>query len=353
MVVFFPAGTRDERPSSHLRVYEIESELESRGFRCLVVDSRYREDVKRCFLDEAPDGTVLYIQKMDAKQLKAGHFDSHIERCTIVYDVDDHDTSSDHLDMFRLADAVVAGSTFVEEEAKAHSSNVRLIHSLTDTDVYSFVDRSHKPDDMPVRIVWCEHWANEFCKDLMEVAPALRRLHADYGIELLLQGFRDDDHPDLESRPVLKGKIDMVLEEMPFAEIVHVMPVDEYINKGVKQLKGGDIGIIPFLEDRVGKAAQNLRSLMSMGLACVASPGNDQEHVIRDGETGFLAKRTGNYADTWFELIKMLILDRDRRLEMGRRASDDIQGRFSRKVTVDKVANLLEAMGEKPERVSE
>ena len=349
MIIFFPAGTRNERPSSHLRVYEMYEELEVRGFRCLVVDPYCREDVKRCFLDEAPDGTVLYVQKMDAKQLKPSHFDEHIERCTLIYDVDDHDTSDHHWGMVTMADAVVAGSTHVEEQVARKNSTVRLIHSLTDTDVYAFVDRSRKPADTPIRIAWAEHWANAYFEDFAEIAPALRRLHADHGVELLLQGFRADNHPDLKDRSALRGMVDKFLREVPFAEIDHVMPVEEYIRKGVPKLQGCDIAIVPFHATRVGKAAQNLRSFMSLGLACVASVGNDHEHVIEDGETGLLARRSGSYADTWHKLVERLVLDREKRLDMGRKASESVLARFSRQVTVDKVVALLESLGEKSE----
>jgi len=349
MIIFFPAASANERPSSHLRVYEVVDEMEARGFRCLVVDSHCREDVKRCFLDEAPDGSILYVQKMDAKQLKPAHFDEHIERCTLVYDVDDHDTSDAHLGMLKLADAVVAGSTFVLAEAKIYNTRVQLIHSMTDTEVYAFVDRSRKPEDMPVRIVWSEHWANTYLDDFTEIAPALRRLREDFGIELLLQGFRADDHPDLESRPTLRGAVEKFLREVPFAEVDHVMPVDEYIRKGVRRLQECDIGIVPFHANRVGKAAQNLRSFMSMGLACVASVGNDHEYVINDNESGLLAKRSGDYAATWYEMLRLLVTDRRKRLDIGRNASKDVQSKFSREVTVEKVVSMFRALGESPE----
>lgn len=349
MVIFFPAGTLNERPSSHLRVYEVADELEDRGFRCIVVESNFREDVKRCFLDEAPDGTVLYVQKMDVKQLKPAHFDEHIERCKLIYDVDDHDTSKDHLGMVTMADVVVAGSTFVQVETKAHNTNVHLIHSMTDTEVYPFVDRSSKPDDMPVKIVWAEHWANAYYEDFSEIAPALRKLKEEFDIELLLQGFRADNHPDLASRPALRGMVDKFLREVPFADVDYVMPVEEYHKSGVRRLQECDIGIVPFRSGRVGKAAQNLRSFMSMGLACVASYGNDHEYVIRDGETGLLAKRTGNYVDTWYGLLKSLVQDRICRLKIGKLASESVQSGFSRSVTIEKVASLLETLGEVPE----
>jgi glycosyltransferase involved in cell wall biosynthesis len=352
MIVFFPAGTRDERPSSHLRVYEMHEELEARGFRCLVVDPYCREDVKRCFLDEAPDGSVLYVQKMDQKQLRPAHLDEHLGRCTIVYDVDDHDVSEEHRRMVGMADAVVAGSTFVLEDARLRNGNCRLIHSMTDTEVYAFVDRSRKRPDAPVRLIWAEHWANDYFDDFAEVAPALRRLHERHGVELLVQGLRADGHPDLENRPALRGMVDRFLREAPFAEIDHVMPVEEYIRSGVPRLQACDIGIVPFKADRVGKAAQNLRSYMSVGLACVASVGNDHDHVIEDGATGFLARRAGDYAEAWFGLLEALVLDREKRLAAGELASRSVQSRFGRKVTVDKVAALLESLGERSEEVT-
>ena len=350
MILFFPSGTRDSRPSSHLRVYEMEGELEERGFRCLVVDSRCREDVKRCFLDEAPDGTIVYIQKMGAKQIRKAHLLMHKERCTVIYDVDDEDTGQDHFDMLRFADAVVAGSTFVEEEARSFNSRVCLVHSMTDCEVYSFVDRSRKPVDMPIRIVWSEHWANAYFEDFVEIAPALRRLQAEYNIEMVLQGFRADDHPSLTSRPDLRGMIDRFSKEVPFAEIDEVMPIDEFLDRGVRRIKECDIGVMPFHAQRKGKAAQNLRSFMSVGLACVATVGNDHDHVIRDGETGFLVGRTGDYANTWYELLKTLVLDREKRLQVGRAASDDILSKFSRQRSADKVAYFLQSLGEIPEK---
>jgi len=331
-VLFYPSGDK-ELPSSHLRVYEVAKELESRGVGITVVDPKMSNESKKVYLDLAEPGTIVYIQKIAQSFHKPESFLPYKGKHVIVYDVDDYHDGKDNL-MIETADLIVAGSHYVMNYCKQYNSNVHLACSITDTDIYSFVDRANKPVNAPVNILWTENFANAYLEDLSIIEKPMRKMYEQYGIRFILQGLRENRHiSSARHHNLLVNFIRM----FPYCVIQKFMPIDQFLTRGVQTIKDADIGIIPFKPDRFGKAGQNMRSLMSVGLGVIGTPGNEHEYIIKEGETGLLASTE----EEWEKTLEMLISNRALRLDMGRKASEYIRNTYSRQQYMKQIVEIL------------
>ncbi len=330
-ILFYPSGNV-ELPSSHLRVYEVAKELEALGHTTTIVDPSLTDENKKVYLDLATAGTIVYIQKIGQKFHRPESFLPYKDKFTLVYDVDDfHDGIDDS--MIEMADLVVAGSHYVGHYCKQLNENVNILCSITDTEVYKYIDRKAKPKST-VQIIWTESFANAYLEDLSLIERPMRRLHEKYDIKFVLQGLRENRHIP---NPRYQNLVVQFLYMFPYAHIQKFMPISQYLTEGVQALNDSDIGIIPFKPDRVGKAGQNMRSLMATGLSVIGTPGNEHEYIIEHGKTGLLAATE----EEWEEALKRLITDRMLRLEMGYKASQDITKKYSRKRYIDQIVKIL------------
>ena len=331
-ILFYPSGDR-ELPSSHLRVYEVAKEFESRGVSATVVDPKLQDESKKVYLDLAEPGTIVYVQKIAQSFHKPESFAPYRGKYKIIYDVDDYHDGQDSL-MIEIADLIVAGSHYVMNYCMQYNKNVHLACSITDTDIYSFVDRSSKPMNAPVTIIWTESFANAYLDDLSLIEKPMRVMHETHNIRFILQGLRENRHiPNKRYHNLLANFIRM----FPYCNIQKFMPIDQFLTIGAQTIKDADIGIIPFKPDRVGKAGQNMRSLMGVGLGVIGTPNNEHEHIITHGETGLLASTE----EEWEEALNKLITDRELRLKMGTKAAEHIQNTYSREQYMKRIVSIL------------
>lgn len=332
-ILFYPSRDR-ELPSSHLRVYEVAKELENRGIATItVVEPSLHDESKKVYLDLAEPGTIVYIQKIAQSFHRPENFSPYKGKHKIVYDVDDYHDGHDNL-MIEMADLIVAGSHYVMNYCKQYNSNVHLACSITDTDIYSFVDRSTKPTNVPVTLIWTESFANAYLDDLSLIERPMRKMYEKHNIRFILQGLRENRNIDKKRYHNLLANF---IRMFPYCSIQKFMPIDQFLTKGAQTIKDADIGIIPFRPDRVGKAGQNMRSLMAVGLGVIGTPGNEHEHIITHGETGLLASTE----EEWEQSLETLITDRELRLKMGTKAAEHIQNTYSREQYIKHIVAIL------------
>jgi len=333
-VIFFPSGTR-ELPSSHLRIYEVAAELEKRQLAVpIIVNPNLEDEHKTVYLETAPEGSIVYIQKIAQSFHKAESFQPYRDRFTFVYDVDDYHEGRDS-QLMDFVDLVVSGSHYISHFAVTYNPYVYTLCSITDTEIYRFAERSNKDPEAPVQIVWSEWYANAYIEDMFPLKSVMQELYEEFGIRFVLQGLRENRHVVKDD---YKNKIIEFIRMFPFAIVQKYMTLDQYLDIGVRTLFESDIGILPFKEDRVGKAGQNARSFMSCGLATVASPHNEHDYIIDHGNTGFLASTS----DEWYTYLRELIIDRSKRLVMGIAASEHIRATYSREVYMNSIVQILQ-----------
>jgi glycosyltransferase involved in cell wall biosynthesis len=329
--LFYPSGTVD-LPSSHLRVYETGKELEKLGHKVTIVDPDIADDNKKIYLNLAESGTIVYVQKIVQSFHKPENFLPFKKKYTIVYDVDDFHDGQDN-SMMEAADIVIAGSHYVADYAREYNKNVHIACSITDTEIYKYIDRSDKPLQ-PIQIIWTESFANAYIEDLALIEGPMSRICVKHNIRFVLQGLRENrDIKNARYHNLLVKFIQM----FPYCIIQKFMPIDAYLAKGVQAMKDSDIGIIPFKPGRVGKAGQNMRSLMSVGLGVIGTPGNEHEYIIDHGRTGFLATTEKE----WEDALEKLITDRNLRLTMGYKASQHIEATYSRVEYIKSLTKIL------------
>lgn len=332
-IIFYPSGDR-ELPSSHLRVWEVADELRSLGHHVTVVDPAAADDHKKVYLELAEPDTIVYVQKISQRFHKPENFEPYKDKFRVIYDVDDYHEGLDN-SMMAMAHTVVAGSHFIAEQASQFNDDVHIACSITDTEVYSFVDRSDRPQDRPIEIVWTENFANAYLDDIKLIESPMRKMREKYKVNFTLQGLRQNTQI---RNPKYHNLTIKFLQMFPYAKIQKFMPIDQFLDVGVQTIRNADIGIIPFKKDRVGKAGQNIRSLMSSGLGVIATPGNEHEHIISHGETGFLATTEKE----WEQALEALITDRELRLKMGVMASKHIENTYSRSEYMRRIAEILD-----------
>jgi hypothetical protein len=332
-ILFYPSGTR-ELPSSHLRVYETAGELEKLGHKTTIVDPDITDDNKRIYLNLAEPGTIVYVQKIAQTFHKPENFAPFKNKFKIVYDVDDYHEGQD-TGMVEVAHQIVAGSHFVADFCKRINKNVEIACSITDTEVYGYVDRSKRPTNRPIQIIWTESYANAYLEDLSLIQKPMQKMYDKYKIRFVLQGIRENRHI---RNPKYQNLIVKFIHMFPYCIIQKFLPINEYLVKGVQIIKDSDIGVIPFKADRVGKAAQNMRSLMSVGLGVIGTPGNEHEYVIESGRSGLLASSEAE----WEEALEMLITNQDLRLTMGSKASQHINATYSRPQYIKRITQILD-----------
>lgn len=80
-------------------------------------------------------------------------------------------------------------------------------------------------------------------------------------------------------------------------------------------LRSFDIGLMPLADDEVGRGKGGIKALMCMaaGVPVVCSPVGENNHIIRDGETGFLAGEE----DEWLDKLRALAMDEMLRRRLG------------------------------------
>lgn len=331
-IIMYPSGTV-ELPSSHLRIYETAKELSALGHDVVVVDPNFSNENKRFYLDLAESGTIIYVQKMSQSFHKPQNFIPYKHKFTIVYDVDDFHNGQDS-GLIEMADTVVAGSHYVADYCRQINKNVHIACSITDTEVYKYIDRTERPASRPLQIVWTENFANAYMEDLALVQKVMQRIYNKHKIRFVLQGLRENR---FFNKPNYRNLLVKFIQRFPYAIIQKSMPIERYLREGVQTLFDSDIGIVPFKADRVGKAGQNMRSLMSTGLACIGTPGNEHEHIVDHGRTGFLATTEAE----WEARLEQLISNKDLRLQMGRAAGEHVRNTYGRKRYIERICSIL------------
>lgn len=205
------------------------------------------------------------------------------------------------LEMFRLADCVLAGNDWLRERAAEFCPDARTFHVAEDLERYT--PRATSRNRAEVVLGWLGSPSTE--KYLDAVREPLRELCREHrGLRLKIVGggsFADDGIP---------------IEHVPWR-----------LDTEVAQLHDFDIGLMPLpLEEwSLGKSGGKARTYMATGLPAVCTGIGFNCELIRDGETGFLVREP----QEWRQALQRLIDDRTLRESVGAAARRDVEARFS------------------------
>ncbi|MHC4158193.1 MAG: glycosyltransferase family 4 protein [Planctomycetota bacterium] len=223
----------------------------------------------------------------------------------IIYDFDDAimynakapDTDSlSHFIPFRrtagLADAVIAGNSYLADHAKRFNPNVEILPTGLDTNAYKL--QPPEENDDKIRLVWIG--SKSTLRYLTEIGTALEEISSRF--DNIVLRIICDDFPDLQNIPVEK----------------HLWSKDTEVT----DLATSNIGLAPLPDNRFtkGKCGFKILQYAAAGLPIVASPVGVNARYIQQDSNGFLADSTSD----WVNKICRLIRDSKLRQQIGQSA---------------------------------
>jgi len=189
----------------------------------------------------------------------------------------------------RIADMIIAGSTYLAAQSQKLNSNVKVLPIGLNTDNY--IVKKDQAKDGKICLVWI---GSESTLDYLgQIKPVLEEIGKRFdNVILRIIG---DAFFDLENMPVEK----------------HLWSKDSRAyNLTTSDIGLGPLPSNPFTE---GKCSFKILEYSCSGLPVVASPVGTNSVFVKDGITGFLV---GNHQE-WLDRLAQLIEDSQLRLNMG------------------------------------
>lgn len=211
------------------------------------------------------------------------------------------------------AAACSCGNQYLRDYASRLCKNSVIIPTIVDTSVYK-PDR-HENHDVPL-IGWIgspSSWCN--------VQPLLP----------LLQTIAETGRVRIR---VIGAGVKAERDRFPGLEMV------EWEEEGeVGEVQAMDIGIMPLLDRpfQRGKSGYKLIQYMACGIPTIASPVGVNSQIVRDGETGFLARDF----EEWKSGLLRLIESPDLRRRMGTAGRERAQAEYSLAVQAPRLIELM------------
>lgn len=319
-----------QSPSFRHRMAPVAAELERRGWRCELVELRggryFRRLADRADVLGAADLVVLAKINLGfgEERLLARLADR------VAFDLDDAtylrqrktlgappEVSCIRLARFSrtvgICHLVTAGNQRLAHVAGRFTRHVEIVPTTVEIG-----ERPPAPPRDGRTLVWIGLDRNLVYLEL--VRPALARLARRF--------------PDLRLRIVCDTWPDW--DDVPIERVEWSEAVEE------NALRTADVGLMPLTDDpwTRGKCSFKLLQYMAAGLPTVASPVGTNRDVVRDGESGLLARTE----DEWHEALRRLLESAELRAVMGRAGFEHARRHYARRPTVRRHADLYEAL---------
>jgi glycosyltransferase involved in cell wall biosynthesis len=212
----------------------------------------------------------------------------------------------------RVADMVIAGSSYLAEHARRFNSNVEVLPIGLKISDYA-VPRPAGADDR-IRLVWIG--SRSTLSYLEEIRPAIKQIGSRF--DKVILRIIGDDFLELDNMPV---------EKRPWS-------MD---TRGI-ELATSDVGLAPLPDNRFtrGKCSFKVLEYSAAGLPVIASPVGTNSEYVKEGTTGFLAASP----EEWVARITQLIESPQLRRKMGQ-AGLELAAHFDIEVIGRKLCNLI------------
>ncbi len=214
--------------------------------------------------------------------------------------------------IIRGAKAVTAGSQYLANYASQYNSEVHVIPTVIDLDLYTTKqDRGNQP----FTAGWIGSPSTSVYLDL--VAPALQRLAEEGPVRLILVGAPPRTIPGVD------------IDVRAWSS-----------EREVADLLECNVGLMPLPDEpwARGKCAFKLIQYMACGLPTISSPVGANCEVV-DTETGLLPTTT----DEWLDALRTLRDDPDLRKTLGDAGRARVQARYSLQSQQQHVCDILSA----------
>jgi glycosyltransferase involved in cell wall biosynthesis len=212
---------------------------------------------------------------------------------------------------------VMAGNEYLANYARSVNSNVTVVPSTIDTDIYTV--RSRPANDTPV-IGWTGSYST--VQHLITIAGTLRKLAEKERFRLRVIGAPKTDLAALAG--------------------VDVELVTWRSDTEVDDLRPFDIGVMPLPDDRWsrGKCALKALQYMALGVPAICSPVGVNSTIIRDGENGMLAETESE----WIEKLTALLQSRELRERLGSAGRKTVEREYSPAAQAPRIFKIIESV---------
>lgn len=221
----------------------------------------------------------------------------------------------DAIAMTKLADWVVADSSYIKEIAERFNPNVTWIPDNVNPSIYKG-QRVHT-DAKPVRLIWSG--ISKKAQHLTLISSVLARLS---GVELWLVS---------EKRP-------HIIKDLP--KNIKYRYIRFSDRRYAKSLLQCDIIISPkrlINAYEMGHTEYKISLGMALGLPAVASPQQSYVEIINKGSGGIIAEGESD----WYEALNLLINDVEFRRDMGVRARKTVLEHYITPVVATQYAEII------------
>lgn len=212
-------------------------------------------------------------------------------------------SSSKYATIIRWADVVIAGNGYLAAYAQQYNSNVHVIPSCIDLDIYTLSPQNKSNDRI------CIGWSGSqsTLAHLLTIKDVLVQLQAKYGNQIY---FKIICHTD-----------EFVIDGIDMFSVKWTKETE------VDALREFDIGIMPLPDDEWSKGKCAMKAIQYMGLAIPAVVSNVgvNAEVVQDGICGYVASTP----QEWLDAFSQLIDDQTKRQAMGTLARKRVENHYS------------------------
>lgn len=310
-VLFLIQG--QEVAASRYRVLQYLPYLESKGVKAEVTTYPATARDLCAFFHNLPHYDCLFLQRKRFHGLFLKLLKKRAKK--IIYDFDDavmyknSKASSPYsatrqkrfAAMIRASDSVIAGNTFLREQAEQYSSHVITIPTVINQDRYP--QKKYNPEKKKVTIGWIgDHGSIHYLEKMRPVFEKLGQKYPQVELEIICDIFFD-----CVNIPVVK-RVWSVEHEI---EYLHEL----------------DIGVMPLIRDpwSEGKCGLKILQYFGVGVPAVCTPVGVNKDVVREGFNGYFASSQ----EEWVEKLSLLIEDREKQKTMGLNGREAVFRSFS------------------------
>ncbi len=218
-------------------------------------------------------------------------------------------------DIIALADTTIVGNAYLAAYARQYSPRVQIIPTTIDTQYY----RNYPQTKNGIVIGWTG--SSTTLKHLKSAEEVFRILHAKYGQTISFLHIADEQ-ASFEAIP---------MEFHPWCKETEIQDLSRI-----------DIGIMPLPDDQWSKGKCGFKGIqyMSLGKPVVLSPVGVNKDIVEDGVNGFLATNP----EEWVNKLSQLIDSKELREQLGKKAKECIESRYSVNAQKEAFLQVLNAL---------
>ena len=324
-VTALTAGTYD--PSSRFRIRQFVAPLRTLGIAVseyFPVINRYRTERLPLLAMALRMPGLLASRFSDVvwlgRELASGRYSlEHLAGRKRFFDVDDAIwtpyPSDFSAEIVRHCNGVIAGNRFLAEHYRKLGSQVSIVPTSVDTDVWK---PARATGDRPWTLGWLGSWANiQYLQAIEEPLAAFLSRHSDSRLLVVCN-----------RRPPFKRLPAASWEFAPWS-MENEVPL-------VQQM---DVGLMPLSDSELsrGKCGFKMLAYMSTELPVVVSPVGVNAEILGHGEIGLAASSM----DDWEQALRRLHEDRKLGAQMGAAGRAVVEERYSVKTNAKKLADIF------------